>query len=146
VLKFMGDGLIAIFPTSDDRREPEVCAAAIAAAREARLGMNELNRERSEQGEAPLRWVIALHVGDVLYGNIGGPSRLDFTAIGPAVNMAARLEALAKQMDRNLVVSSAVARYSPPGLVSLGHHSLRGFRATQEVYGLAEEQPAGAVA
>jgi len=146
VLKFMGDGLLAIFPTSGENGEAEVCAASIAAAREARLAMAELNRERLERGEDPLRWVIALHVGDVLYGNIGGAARLDFTAIGPAVNMAARLEALAKEMDRDLVVSSAVARYSPPGLVSLGRHSLRGFRAQHEVYGLAEEQPAGATA
>jgi adenylate cyclase len=147
VLKFMGDGLLAIFPTTESRSEYDACYAAVDAARDARLGLAAFNREREARGDAPLNTVVAVHVGDVLYGNIGGIDRLDFTAIGPAINMAARLEALAKQLERNFVVSSAVARHAPPGrLVSLGHHVLRGFRSTEEVFGLVEEQPAGVTA
>jgi adenylate cyclase len=146
VLKFMGDGLLAIFPTSDARGEAAVCAASMAAARQARERMAALNRERAERGHSTLQWGLALHLGEVLYGNIGGASRLDFTAIGPAVNMAARLEALAGRMGLNLVVSSAVAKHIDSGLVPLGRHELRGFRAAEEVYGLVEEQPTGATA
>jgi adenylate cyclase len=147
VLKFMGDGLLAIFPTTDGRSEADVCYAAVNAARQARDGLAAYNREREDRGEAPLGVVVTLHVGDILYGNVGGAERLDFTAIGPAVNMAARLEALAKHLDRGFVTSSAVARHAPPGrLVSLGRHELRGFRTPEEVFGLVEEQPAGAPA
>jgi adenylate cyclase len=143
VLKFMGDGLLAIFPTTDDRSEYDVCYAAVEAARASRLDLAAFNRGREERGEAPLSTVVAMHVGDVLYGNIGGVDRLDFTAIGPAVNMAARLEALAKDLDRRFIVSSAVARHAPPGrLVSLGRHQLRGFRTAEEVFGLPEDEPA----
>jgi adenylate cyclase len=147
VLKFMGDGLLAIFSTTDGRSEAEVCYAAVDAAREAGLSLAKFNQEREGLGDTPLHSVTTVHVGDVLYGNIGGADRLDFTAIGPAVNMAARLEALAKQMNRRMVVSAAVARYAPPGwLVSLGRHQLRGFRTAEEVFGLVEEQPAKAPA
>ena len=147
VLKFMGDGLLAIFPTAENRSEYDVCYAAVEAARGARLGLAAFNRGREERGEAPLHTVVAMHVGDVLYGNIGGIDRLDFTTIGPAINMAARLEALAKQLDRKFVVSSAVARHAPPGrLISLGQHQLRGFRTAEEVFGLPEDEPAEAPA
>jgi adenylate cyclase len=146
VLKFMGDGLLAIFPTAPDIREDEVCGESMAAAREVRVRMAELNRQRAEAGEPVLQFGLALHVGDVLYGNIGGAARLDFTTIGPAVNLAARLEALAGRMGRTIVVSSAVARHCGDGLVPLGRHELRGFRAAEEVYGLADEQPAGRAA
>jgi len=118
----------------------------MAAARQARERMGELNRERARRGQATLQWGLALHVGEVLYGNIGGASRLDFTAIGPAVNMAARLEALAGRMGLNLLVSSAVAKHIDTGLVPLGRHELRGFRSAEDVYGLAEEQATGATA
>jgi len=139
VLKFMGDGLLAIFPTSADRDEAEVCSESMAAAREARVLMTELNRRRAEAGEPILQYGLALHVGEVLFGNIGGAARLDFTAIGPAVNLAARLEALAGRMGRTTIVSSSVARHCGAALVPLGWHELRGFRNAEEVFGLADE-------
>lgn len=142
VLKFMGDGLLAIFPTSEDVAEGQVCGESIGAAREARVRMAELNQQRAAAGEPTLQFGLALHVGEVAYGNIGGAARLDFTAIGPAVNLAARLEALAGRMGRTIVMSSAVARHCGDGLVSLGRYELRGFRATEEVFGLADESPA----
>ncbi len=142
VLKFMGDGLLAIFPTADTAEGP-VCGEAVAAAREARVRMAEANRVRAEKGLPVLQYGLALHVGDVMYGNIGGAERLDFTTIGPAVNLAARLETLAATMGRSLVVSSAVARHCGDGLVPLGRFELRGFRTAEEVYGLADEVPFG---
>jgi adenylate cyclase len=77
---------------------------------------------------------MALHVGDVLYGNVGSAKRLDFTTIGPAVNLTARLETLARDLGRDLLVSARFAAHSPKTLVSLGTFQLRGIRAPQEVF------------
>ena len=92
VLKFMGDGLLAIFPIGAEGDFPAICASALAAGRAARDNIAAL--DAAEDGPA-LRFGLALHLGDVLFGNIGSGNRLDFTAIGPAVNLAARLEKLA---------------------------------------------------
>ncbi len=146
VLKFMGDGLLAIFPTAPDTTEIEVCSESMAAAHEARVRMAELNRRRAEEGLPTLQFGLALHVGDVMYGNIGGAERLDFTTIGPAVNLAARLEVLAANLGRSFLVSSAVARHCRDGLVPLGRFELRGFRDTEEVYGLPDEATSAAEA
>ena len=117
VLKFIGDAMLAIFPigaiTDHPERCPEharACADAIAAAREAIRRMAELNLRRRERREQPLRFGIALHLGDVMFGNVGAPGRLDFTVIGPAVNEAARLEAMCKTLSQPLVISAEVAR------------------------------------
>jgi adenylate cyclase len=97
VLKFMGDGLLAIFTIAGD--ETEVCKRALAAARRAQANITEL----SVSAMPGLRFGLALHVGDVLYGNIGSGNRLDFTCIGPAVNFAARMEKLAGELgDRRV--------------------------------------------
>src|ERR671919_390008 len=140
VLKFIGDGLLAIFAVTDD-----VCAAcreALAVSEEARAAIAAANAERQSAGEPLLRHGMALHVGDVLYGNIGSAKRLDFTAIGPAVNLTARLETLARDLDRDLVVSVAFARHCPEALLSLGTFQLRGFQAPQEVFAPVRD-PAG---
>jgi adenylate cyclase len=94
ILKFIGDGLLAIFPLS----QPQACANLLHAVAEARQAMVALNEKNSETGRAPLNYGIGVHVGDVMYGNIGSRTRLDFTVIGPAVNMASRLETLTKQL------------------------------------------------
>ena len=146
VLNFMGDGLLAIFRITAEHGEADMAGEALAAAREARVRVIELNKRRAEKDEPPLNWGVALHCGEVLYGNIGGAARLDFTTIGPAVNMAARLEALSKRMGRTVIVSSAVARHCRPTVVPLGRHELRGFREMEEVFGLADEEAAAAPA
>src|SRR5246500_5420579 len=92
ILKFMGDGLLAIFPLS----QPSACANLLHAVTEARQAMVALNERNNDIGRAPMNYGIGIHVGDVMYGNIGSRTRLDFTVIGPAVNMASRLEALTK--------------------------------------------------
>jgi adenylate cyclase len=96
ILKFIGDGLLAIFPLS----QPTACANLLRAVAESRQALVILNEKNSETGRAPLKYGIGVHVGDVMYGNIGSRTRLDFTVIGPAVNMASRLEALTKQLPR----------------------------------------------
>ncbi|HEV2185971.1 MAG TPA: adenylate/guanylate cyclase domain-containing protein [Stellaceae bacterium] len=136
VLKFMGDGLLAIFPLAG--REPEaVCRAALHAAGEMRSAVAALDGW-PRVGHGP-RHGLALHIGELLYGNIGAANRLDFTCIGPAVNLAARLEALAARLGRTTLVSAAFAQYGGAHLAPLGEFALAGFRAPQPVYGLADE-------
>ncbi len=139
VLKFLGDGLLAIFRI-DERRRAEICASALAAASEALDLMDMLASTRKEQGKPTPGLDVALHVGTVQYGNVGTDARLDFTAIGPAVNEAARIEVLCKELGQPLLMSEAfasAATSSRAHLVSLGHHRLRGVREDTELFGLA---------
>ena len=139
VLKFLGDGLLAIFRT-DARRRDGICASALAAASEALDLMDILAAARREQGKETPGLDIALHVGTVQYGNVGTDARLDFTVIGPAVNEAARIEVLCKELGHPLLLSEAFASAaisSRPHLVSLGRHHLRGVRDDTELFGLA---------
>ena len=145
VLKFIGDALLAIFPIGAASEHPETCSrhqrasvAALAAAREAMQRMDALNQARRDRGEPPLAFGIALHLGDVMYGNIGAPGRLDFTVIGPAANEAARLEAMCKTLGRPIIISSQFARVLPEPLVSLGFHALRGVHEPNELFTLPE--------
>jgi adenylate cyclase len=138
VLKFMGDGLLAVFPTADDRSdEREVCANALAAAREARAAVNALGGAGAT--DEPLKFGLALHVGDLLYGNIGGASRLDFTCIGPAVNLAARLEKLTGGLGRTVLASSDFANHVSDDWIDIGRFSVAGFARPQRVFGLRDE-------
>jgi adenylate cyclase len=140
ILKFMGDGLLAIFRT-DDRRRAETCTAALAAASESLDMMELVTVKRRAAGQPTPGLDIALHVGTVQYGNVGTESRLDFTVIGPAVNEASRIEALCGSLGRPLLVSQAFAEAASGSrrhLVSLGRHRLRGVREETELFTLAE--------
>jgi adenylate cyclase len=129
--------VLAIFPIDDSEcRHPEACANALAAVRDAEQRIAALNDERREKKEEPLGFGIALHRGDLTYGNIGSERRLDFTVIGSAVNEASRIEDMSKALDSPIVVSSRFADSIPGDLVSLGHHPLRGFREEQEIFTL----------
>ena len=132
ILKFIGDGLLAIFPLS----HPDACANLLHAVTEARQAMIALNKKNGETGAAPLRYGIGVHVGDVMYGNIGSSTRLDFTVIGPAVNMASRLEALTKQLGKNVLLSHAFADLvkSDFDLERVGEHPVRGFNDPVELF------------
>jgi adenylate cyclase len=139
VLKFIGDALLAIFPLMG-RDAPEVARAALEAARIAESAIGELNAEREARGEPVIRYGLALHTGEVLYGNIGGATRLDFTVIGPAVNVAARLQGLCEPLGRRVLLSGAFAALVEKGsLIALGEHRLKGIAQPQPVYGLAQE-------
>src|SRR5690606_10138202 len=100
--------------------------------------MAALNRERLAAGEMPLAFGLALHIGDVMHGNIGAPDRLDFTVIGPAVNFVSRLEALCKELDRPVLVSAAFAQAAAEDLAPLGSHRLPGVTQPAEIFTLAE--------
>lgn len=132
VLKFMGDAMLAIF-----RLDADAAAQghhALAAAREATSRVDDLNQRRTEAREDAIRYGLALHVGEVIYGNIGASNRLDFTVIGPAVNRVARLETLRTTLDCGLVLSADFVAQFPGDYVSLGHHQLRGIAAPEEVF------------
>lgn len=102
--------------------------------------MAYLNAERSAQGLPPLWFGAALHLGEILWGNIGAANRLDFTAIGPAVNLASRLEGLCKPLGRTVLVSGALAAETEMPLIALGLHKLRGIASPCEVLALPETQ------
>jgi adenylate cyclase len=139
VLKYMGDGLLAIFPMAADRGDAdEVCERALSAAYDARSHAVALDNSAATEGFA-LRFGLGLHIGEVLYGNIGSGNRLDFTCIGPAVNLSSRLQALAGRLRRTILVSAEFAQYSAAPLQPLGTFAVAGFSAEQSVFGLADE-------
>src|SRR6516165_4290810 len=133
VLKFMGDGLLAIFTIAAD--EPEVCRRALSAARQAQANVAAL----ASEAMPGLRFGLALHIGDVLYGNIGSGNRLDFTCIGPAVNFAQRIEKLTGRLGRAILASDEFARHCAGEFAPLGEFSLAGFSTPQLVFGLRDE-------
>jgi len=132
ILKFIGDGLLAIFPLS----EPNACANLLHAVTEARQAMAALNQRNSATSRAPLNYGIGVHVGDVMYGNIGSTSRLDFTVIGPAVNMASRLETLTKQLKKTVLLSRDFAELVERefALEHMGQYEVRGFSDPIELF------------
>lgn len=143
VLKFMGDGLLAVFPIDAERNSQDAARAALSAAAQAVRDLEELNAAGLAQldgidGWRPLRSGIALHEGEVFFGNIGAPERLDFTVIGPAVNEASRVEALNKTLYRSILMTEAVARHLDVPLDHLGQHMLRGVATAVSIYSPAE--------
>jgi adenylate cyclase len=140
VLKFIGDGLLAIFPVGDD--PAEACERALAATDAALSALAEVSARRSSSGLPTTGAYFALHIGDVFYGNIGGADRLDFTVIGPAVNEAARMSAMCRPLGRDVLVSQAFAaalsglqrRLSP-----MGSHTLRGVAQPQALFAVIPE-------
>jgi adenylate cyclase len=138
VLKFMGDGLLAIFPVAVGG-VGAVCRAALAAARAARANVAALDAPIAFSSRSGPRFGLALHIGEVLYGNIGSGNRLDFTCIGPAVNLAARIEKLAARLGRTVLASGAFAQACGGELAAVGDFVLPGFSAAQAAYGLPEE-------
>lgn len=136
VLKFIGDGVLAIFPVTGT--SAEACEAALRAVTAIRAGMAHLDATRASQGLPPLPFGAALHFGDMLWGNVGAADRLDFTAIGPAVNLVSRLESLCKPLSCNVLISGAVAVQTSMPLAPLGKHELRGIIEPCEVFTLVE--------
>src|SRR5262249_17250499 len=137
VLKFMGDGLLAIFPIAAEADAGPVCQRAFSAALHAQQLISALTAPAGLAGGG-VRFGLALHVGQVLYGNIGGGNRLDFTCIGPAVNLAARLEKLAGKLGRTIVASSDFALHCPGALLRIGEFQVAGFSEAQAVFGAQE--------
>lgn len=116
----------------------QACEGALAAARGAVARLAEVNRERADAGHDPLAFGLGLHVGDLMYGNIGVPERLEFSVVGPAANEVARLEGLSKSLEHTILVSGEFSRHLPLAWRSLGHHDLRGVGEPLEVFALPE--------
>jgi adenylate cyclase len=133
-LKFMGDGMLAIFELGANEDPADRCTAALRAAHAATEKIAARNLARRAAGDPEIHFGLALHLGDVSYGNIGAPTRLDFTVIGPAVNHAARLEKVGVELGREVVTSASFAAASKEGLENIGRHSLRGVSEPQEVF------------
>ena len=135
VLKLVGDGTLAIFPA--ENRE-EACLGALAAAVRVRNGVVEVNGKRAAAGLPTTQVYLALHVGDVFYGNIGSKDRLDFTIIGPAVNEVSRILALSRSVEQDVLLSAsfadALGSTMRRRLVSIGRYALRGVAQPQELF------------
>ena len=129
VLKFLGDGVLAIFALAAPDARRAACQAALRA-----VGRTQATLAAAPSGALPLAFTATLHVGDVVYGNIGSPDRLDFTVLGPAVNLVSRLEVLAKQLDRQVLCSAAFAQALELTAGSLGRFPLRGVADPQEAF------------
>ncbi len=137
VLKLIGDGVMAIFKADDPA---DACRAALRAEGEMRRRMRELNDRRRAEGRPVTQVYLGLHIGDVLYGNIGSDDRLDFTVVGPAVNEVSRIASMCRSVDRGVVFSSDFAAATPDPergqLVSVGRYALRGVGRAQELFTL----------
>lgn len=136
VLKFIGDGILAVFSKGDAETR---CRQALAAAADARERVAKLNAARAAEGKPATNFYLGLHVGEVFFGNIGSVDRLDFTVVGPAVNETSRIAAMCRSLDQQVLLSSAFAGAAPgcrEGLVSVGRYALRGVAMPQELFTL----------
>jgi adenylate cyclase len=135
ILDFIGDAILAIFPVGGDtQRRGDACGRAFSAAHDAQRRLNGTNAERAKRGMPQLAYGLALHVGDMMFGNIGTPNRLSFSVIGPSVNQVARLEALTKELRQPIVASRAFTESCPGNWQSLGKHKVQGIAEPIEVF------------
>jgi len=135
ILSFIGDGFLAIFPCERTHKDAgEACKLALSAALEAAIRMAETNRQRAVKDEAPLGYGLALHIGNVMFGNVGLAERLSFSVFGSTVNEVARLEALTKKFVTPIVASEEFTTYCGGEWVALGSESLRGVNAPMAVF------------
>lgn len=135
VLKFIGDGMLAIFPMDENSCRP-ACEAALNAAEEGIANLDRLNIAREETGQPPLRAGVGLHAGEVIFGNIGSADRLDFTVIGRAVNEVSRVEALTRTLGPSILLTAEFARLYGNGrrLRSMGPQNLSGVSEPAEIF------------
>ncbi len=136
VIKFVGDGVLAMFPTDGAGGVAEACAQALAATDDAIRAMAEWNDARAQRKGAPVGYGIVMHLGEVSFGNVGTGSRLDFTVIGPAVNLTSRLERLCSEMGEAVLLSETLARHVADRAEVIGVRRLRGLSQPQTVYRL----------
>lgn len=148
VMKFIGDAMLAVFPVDNAQQKPAVCERMLKAAEEAVQGMAKLNDERAMFGQNPINYGLALHIGQVAYGNIGAAGRLDFTVIGPAVNYAERIEQLCKEVSERPVLSEDFVRHCRVPVEQIGEFPLRGLAGTHAIFATAAagSQPASGIA
>jgi adenylate cyclase len=138
VLKFMGDGILSIFAIPTPSQRKQKCRQAALAAKSVLTGLVSLNEDREKVAKSPLDIGIGINAGQVSYGNIGSPGRLDFTVLGGAVNVASRIEALTKSIGDRVLATAAVAAASPDLFAPRGSHHVRGLIYPVDVFGLVE--------
>lgn len=138
VLKFMGDGILSIFPIQANANRAHQCQQAALAARGVLAGLAALNDRRVEAGKKPLDIGIGINVGQVSYGNIGSPGRLDFTVLGGAVNIASRIEGLTKSIGHRVLATTALAETNPKLFTACGTHEVRGIAHPIDLFNLCE--------
>jgi len=135
ILKFIGDAMLAVFPIEEGKTdEQQACQDALAAVQEAQQDVASRNNARQFAGKQSIQFVAALHVGDVIWGNIGTAGRLDFTVIGPAVNLVSRLEGLTGTLDQQVLMSDDFVRAGGIEAASCGAHAVKGLAAPIEVF------------
>ena len=139
VLKFIGDGVLAIFPVKAERSAASRCRDAVRVAHDILSSMRVLNSERRSKQKEELDIGIGIDLGRVTYGNIGSPNRLDFTVLGSAVNVASRIQDKCKILEEPVLASHTVAKHVPSALASRGVHALHGVKASLELYRLKPE-------
>ena len=140
VLKFMGDGMLATFPLMG-QAEADTCRSALMATQNIFTRIQNLNEKRRAAGAPVMELDIALHIGDVMYGNVGSADRLDFTVVGSAVNEVSRMESKCGDLDTPIILSGDFvekAVYCRSHFVPLGEHVLRGIRTPKALYSLKE--------
>jgi adenylate cyclase len=141
ILSFLGDGFLAVFPCGRNQKDSsDACELALAAALEGERRMKEANAERAGRGDAALRYGLALHIGNVMFGNVGLADRLAFSAFGSAVNEAARLEGLTKKFQTPIVASETFKAYCGGAWDSLGHETLRGMDSPMAIFRPSSER------
>ena len=140
VLAFVGDAVLAIFPIDDDSELPALTRKVTEALNQSLVLADKVNAERAEKGLEPIRYGLGLNVGEVMYGNIGVPERLAFSAIGPTVIEVARIEKMTKQIGSRVLATREVAAIEPALWRSMGLHRLEGLGQPQELFGFQEEE------
>jgi adenylate cyclase len=141
ILKFIGDAMLAIFPVDEIGGRAEACAVALEAAREAQSRVREAAARAEREGRPALRTGIAMHLGDVVYGNVGAKNRLDFTVIGDAVNRVARIESVAREAPSGIVMSAEFVRHVSAPTDALGRFSLKGYDEPIDVFTVELDPP-----
>jgi adenylate cyclase len=136
VLRFVGDAVLAIFPIEGEGGDAAACERAIAAATESRRRLKALNEARTADGRNAIQFGLGLHLGDLIFGNIGVPERVEFSVIGPAANEVARLDSLTKEIGQPVLATALVAAHHPNKWRSLGAYPLRGIGAPMDVFAL----------
>jgi adenylate cyclase len=138
ILRFIGDAMLIVFPIDDNMCEQTACNAAIDAAIDAQSTLLSLNHRRRRHGEPQIEFGVGLNIGEVIYGNVGSPDRLDFTVMGPAVNRTARLESLTRELGCNILFSQKFAELVDTPSEYLGQHEMKGIAEPQAVYALCQ--------
>ena len=137
VLRFIGDAMLIVFPVSRSVSVEHACRAAVDAATDSFDNLAVLNLRRARSSQSEIKFGVGLHIGEVIYGNVGAPDRLDFTVMGPAVNRTARLESVTKEAGHLLLMSPEFAGTLNQDTVSLGRFPMKGIIGDQEVFTLA---------